>query len=683
MNSMNKKQLLLGIAVLTGLGLYPAPMAGAAAAAVPVGVVQAEAAAPVITDFEQQKDGVRLGWQAVPGAESYAVYRADSRWGSYQKVGVTSAQQFEDKSPQAKESYYKLQAIGENLPETFSQPMSQEIKLWGPNVYVFSAKDSAEQVQKTTDALFAQQEAAQFKNGRYAMFFKPGTYDAEVKVGFYTQAAGLGQTPDDTAIRKLFVDAKWLPDNATNPNNATCNFWRSAENLAVQQDSQWAVSQAAPLRRMHFEQGLRVHAGGWASGGYLADSKVDGLLDYGGQQQWFTRNTELNGKISGGAWNIVYAGVKNAPAESADWKQNVNTVLPEIPVVAERPYLYLDPATQDYRVFVPAVRHQALGVSWQPGQPGEGKSLGLDRFYIASPSRDTAQTINAALQAGKNLIFQPGIYHLQESIRILRPDTVVLGLGFATLMPENGVIGLDVADVSGVRIAGLLLDAGEGPSPALVRVGTEKTSRRHADNPVILSDIVCRIGGDRLGRAVVGMEINSNDVVGDHFWIWRADHGKEVAWNKNTAKNGLVVAGDHVTTYGLMVEHFQEYQTLWKGDAGRAYFYQSEIPYEVPEQSVWMSHEGKVNGYASFKVEDSVKSFAGYGFGIYCFFNQGKDILLNSAMEMPQKQGVYAHHVLDLWLPGKGGITHVINDVGDSAYDKVIRNIVLDYPVEK
>lgn len=65
--------------------------------------------------------------------------------------------------------------------------------------------------------------------------------------------------------------------------------------------------------------------------------------------------------------------------------------------------------------------------------------------------------------------------------------------------------------------------------------------------------------------------------------------------------------------YGLFVEHFEEYQTIWNGENGQLYFYQSEMPYDVPDQDEYKSHNGKVNGYASVKVADNVKTFNGYG----------------------------------------------------------------------
>jgi len=96
----------------------------------------------------------------------------------------------------------------------------------------------------------------------------------------------------------------------------------------------------------------------------------------------------------------------------------------------------------------------------------------------------------------------------------------------------------------------------------------------------LLADVFFRVGGAGIGRAKVSLAINSSDVIVDHTWIWRADHGTGVGWEKNTASNGMVVAGDDVTAYGLFVEHHQEFQVLWKGNGGRTYFYQSEIPYD-------------------------------------------------------------------------------------------------------
>ncbi len=54
----------------------------------------------------------------------------------------------------------------------------------------------------------------------------------------------------------------------------------------------------------------------------------------------------------------------------------------------------------------------------------------------------------------------------------------------------------------------------------------------------------------------------------------------------NTSANGLVVNGNDVIAYGLFVEHHQQCQVVWNGNRGRTYFYQSEIPYDPPSQTI-------------------------------------------------------------------------------------------------
>jgi len=168
--------------------------------------------------------------------------------------------------------------------------------------------------------------------------------------------------------------------------------------------------------------------------------------------------------------------------------------------------------------------------------------------------------------------------------------------------------------VDGVKIAGLLFDAGAFNSPVLLEVGPSNSAAPHKNNPTSLHDLYFRISGaEKVGKASVSLKINSCNVIGDHLWIWRADHGNAVGWDINPAANGLVVNGDDVTIYGLFVEHFQEYQTLWKGNGGKVFFYQSEIPYDVPAQKDWMN--GRTLGYASYKVADGVKNHEAWGLG--------------------------------------------------------------------
>src|SRR5205807_8821325 len=121
----------------------------------------------------------------------------------------------------------------------------------------------------------------------------------------------------------------------------------------------------------------------------------------------------------------------------------------------------------EYRVFVPALKTNTRGVSWLGG-PTPGESIPLGRFYLAQPSTASAARINAALAAGKHILFTPGVYSLDDTLRVTRADTILLGLGVPSLIPTKGVPILSAADVGGVKIAGLILDAGPVRSASLL-----------------------------------------------------------------------------------------------------------------------------------------------------------------------------------------------------------------------
>jgi hypothetical protein len=535
----------------------------------------------------------------------------------------------------------------------------------GPNVSVFSPSTPAADIQNRLNTIFNQQHTNQFGPQRYAVLFKPGSYTADVNLGFYTQVAGLGLSPDDVNLNgHVRVEADWLGNG-----NATQNFWRSAENLSVTLPSgtpveRWAVSQAAPYRRMHLRGGqnqIQLWNGGdgWASGGLFADTKIDGQAVSGSQQQWFSRNSEF-GSWNGSVWNMVFVGTPGSPAQH--FPNPSHTVVDQAPVVREKPFLYLD-QTGSYNVFVPALRRNARGTSWSGGTPA-GSSLSLSQFYVVKPGT-SASVINAALAQGRHLLFTPGVHHLSEAIRVTRPDTVVLGLGLATLIPDNGVTAVSVADVDGVKVAGLLIDAGPVNSPVLMEVGPAGSSGDHSANPTSLHDVFFRVGGADVGRATTSLRINSNNVIGDHMWLWRGDHGSGVGWNTNTAANGLVVNGANVTMYGLFVEHYQQYEVIWNGNGGRTYFFQNELPYDPPNQAAWMN--GATRGYAAYKVADSVTSHEAWGVGSYCYFNVDPGVVAERSFEVPNTPGVRLHDLVSVSLGGVGTINHVINNTAGPA----------------
>jgi hypothetical protein len=549
---------------------------------------------------------------------------------------------------------------------------------FGPNVFIYDSTTPASQIQAKLDELFVTQERDEMGTSRYAVLFKPGSYQVDAKLGYYTTVAGLGAVPDDVNITGA-VRVVGQPDpNSAAGISALTNFWRSAENLAVTPtdwSNQWAVSQASPMRRVHIKGVLWLEPGngGFSSGGYIADSKVDGVTINGSQQQWLTRDSELGDAWTNGVWNQVFSGVSGAPAQG--FPDPPYTTLATSPVTREKPFLYLDSAGA-YRVFVPGLRTGTAGTTWATGKQS-GSSVSIRDFFVAKPT-DSARKINEQLARGKHLLLTPGVYHLDRALRVKHKNTIVLGLGMPSLAPDTGDAALRVDDVDGVKIAGVLVDAGRRQSETLIEVGDRHSTRCHSRNPISLQDVFFRIGGPWVGKAKTSLVVNSDDTILDNIWAWRADHGNGVGWTENTADTGVVVNGDDVTAYGLFVEHYQKYQTVWNGERGRTVFYQSELPYDPPSQAAWTSPTGK--GWASYKVGTRVRTHEAWGMGVYAYFNQGVDIREDRAVEAPNAAGVRFHDLVTVFLNGSGGIERTINDAGTPVIGTYGTSTVVSYP---
>ncbi|HEY6540144.1 MAG TPA: adenylyl cyclase [Ktedonobacteraceae bacterium] len=574
----------------------------------------------------------------------------------------------------------RINAGGAASSAALSQPN------FGPNVYIFNPSMPQSQIQATVNAVASQQVSNQFGTQRYALLFEPGTYGSSAnplnfQVGYYTAVAGLGLSPSDVVINGS-ID---VYNQCFGANNciALDNFWRSLSNLTINVTNPnagcytgefWAVSQAAPMRRVRVNglTTLMDYCTGpsFASGGFIADSEFDNSkVINGSQQQFMVRNSKLD-LWTNGVWNQVFSGVVGAPAQCFPLQPNVcgpYTTLATSPVTREAPYLYMD-TNGNYNVFVPSVQHNSSGTTWGSGAT-PGSSISINKFFIAGPA-DSVATINQALGSGMNLILTPGIYNLNQSIEVTRPDTVVLGLGFPTLIPENGIVSMSVANAKGIMISGMIFDAGATNSLTLLLVGNGHGGSDHdASDPTTLSDVFFRIGGAEPGKATSSLVVNSANVILDDIWAWRADHGSGVGWTSNTADTGVLVTGNNVTAYGLFVEHYQKYEVIWSGNGGTDIFFQNEMPYDPPSQAAWMEAPG-VDGWAAFKVTNNVTSFSGYGMGSYSFFNQGVSIFAAHAFEVPTTLPAGSlHDLLTIFLStaGSGGILHVVNDTGGSS----------------
>ncbi|WP_426506922.1 adenylyl cyclase [Dactylosporangium sp. McL0621] len=547
---------------------------------------------------------------------------------------------------------------------------------FGPNVKIFDPSMTVEQIQATVDAVHAQQVDNEMGTQRYTLLFKPGTYGTPdhplvFQVGYYTEVAGLGLNPTDTVINgHVDVYNRCLAaDNCI----ALVNFWRSLSNLTINvagaadcraSGEFWAVSQAAPLRRVKINGNTTFMdyctAGPqYASGGFIADSQL-GTATNGSQQQFLVRDSNLGG-WSNAVWNQVFSGAVGAPAQQ--FPNPPYTTLDSTPSSKERPYLYID-AKGKWNVFEPALRKNSSGASWANG-PTPGRSVPLSDFYLAKPS-DSVLAINIQLALGKHLLFTPGVYNINSSILVWRPDTIVLGMGIATLTAVNGAVPLWIADSKGISVSGIMIDAGTVNSPALMQVGTKLGGALNlgdANDPTVLHDVFFRVGGPHVGKADVSLEVNSDHVILDDIWAWRADHGVagSVGWDVNTGRNGVIVNGDDVLATGLFVEHYQQYNVIWNGERGKTIFFQNELPYDPPNQAAWQ-HDG-VLGWAAYKVNDKVKTHELWGGGAYIFTNVDPTIHAAHGFEVPNRPGVKLHDILTVNLSA-GTIDHVVNDTG-------------------
>jgi len=552
---------------------------------------------------------------------------------------------------------------------------------FGPNVYVFTPSMPQSQIQATVDSIASQQVGNQFGTQRYALLFEPGTYGSAAdplffQVGYYTSVAGLGASPGDVVINGAVDSFNQCSGSFC---TALVNFWRSLSNLTINFPTPqpggpcarsaefWATSQASPVRRVavngFFSLMDYCTSPSFSSGGFIADSQFSGsTVLNGSQQQFVVRNSNLDGWTNA-VWNQVFSGDNGAPAQNFG-SSGQYTTLAASPVTQEEPFLEQDSAG-NYSVFVPAVQRGSVGTTWGNG-PTPGTAIPIQRFFIASPSTPVG-LIDAALALGKDLILTPGVYNLNHPIVVTRPDTVVLGLGFPTLVPAHGNLSMLVASVPGVKLSGMIFDAGPVNSAALLQVGLPGRGWQDPADPTLVQDVFFRVGGATPGQADNSLVVNSSQVILDNIWAWRADHGNGVGWTGNVGNTGVVVNGDDVTAYGLFVEHYQKAQVIWNGRDGTDIFFQNEMPYDPPSQSAWMENPS-TDGYPAFLVTQHAADFSGYGMGSYSFFNQGVPIFATNGFEADNPPGLALHDLLTIFLStaGSGGIDHVVNGVGGS-----------------
>jgi len=525
-----------------------------------------------------------------------------------------------------------------------------------------------------------------FDAKRVAVLLKPGVHRAKFNVGFYNSLVGLGREPGAVELDAFEVLNGVGADGVQHGAGpgALDNFWRSVENLttAPGRNIYYFVSQASPLRKVHIQGQLRltgpvgggVYDWGYASGGFTADSKIDGGVEFGGQQQYCTRNSEIGNDAvyAGGAWSNVLIGSKGV-YKSQPGQAGKGTVIESTERIAEKPYITYEAGENKYYLLIPRVEVAKSGVSWEKYSSGDVERVDFEKVYVAEAGVSTAAVINAKLAEGKHIVLTPGIYKITEPIVIGKSNAVLLGLGLATVEQADEAPYMEslifVRDgLEGVRIAGLMVQGGQAGSNALIKWGTRKSGS--AENAGFLYDIFCRIGGDRdasmpEARTNKMVLINSSNVVGDNLWLWRADHevpnNVGVKDSRNKVFNALEVNGDNVIMYGLFAEHTLHDLTVWNGENGKTFFYQCELPYDVTQQNFGDQ------GYAGYVIADHVKTHTLRGAGVYCYFRD-YDVSAQCGFRAPEGEaGISLQHIFTVFLNGKGSIEHVLNEQGDEA----------------
>lgn len=494
-------------------------------------------------------------------------------------------------------------------------------------VYEFTTETGIEGIKSAmTKAMQAQGGAGTSwaQNGCYAFVFHPGTYDFggwSIPISFQTSVRGLGEKPEDTVFKNCTIGS------AKKSGHVTDIFWRDLENLVLDDDTdvQWYTSQECPIRRFSTKGDIILDNRDWSSGGFLSNVQAKSINAHT-QQQFCLKN--INGKVKrSGNMNWVLI---NTDSDLTTWCNNGGaTSIVNGKEVYDKPFILGDGSIRVPKSFTK-----------------NGYYLDYDYFdivnvYNAKPS-DTASTINEQIGKGNAIIFTPGTYTIDEPIKLKHDYDLVIGLGWPVL--KSGKSKQPVFDVTGSNCTiagGILIDGESGMPDSLVHLHSGSGSR--------LFDVCCRVLRPKSGDGVNGCNsmilVDQDNVYGENIWLWVADHqGSEGGradslkkWNQMRCKTGITVNGNNVRLFGLAVEHQYDVMTLWNGNNGECYFYQSEFAYG-----------GDFANKPSYVVDNGVANHTLVGGGAYFVADRGFNAKPNvpTAFMCPDKSGVQLHPVL-------------------------------------
>ena len=631
-----------------------------------------------------------------------------------------------------------------NAPSSVAEPLKPK---WPKNVLIFKPTDDVNEIkakiEKTSDPYDEEKDTFvsdnHFSTKHYALLFAPGEYkNCKFEVGYYVGMAGLGKTAtcvkftggeSGPFVPALNKDMPVTPGGSIAYRRAgLCldSFWRSAENFSAV-NTMWAVSQAAPMRRVKISNNLMFGDGGaYSSGGFLANAEVGGECNYIANQQWLSRAVNFKGTVKGGAWSIVFSGcVGNVPAPGLPKEGGACITVEETPATRiEKPFIVIND-NSEYELHVPkATNDQTTGAMLddsnteirpfsrvkvaKPILPVDTAGNYIehdDTTYNVLTEKDKKITLELqrALDEGKDLVLCPGLFFLTRPLIVKQPNQVILGLGLATLIaPQDGSPCIRVqAKTPGVRIAGLTLEASKQvnspDSPfknsdgvaSLLEFGEPDIMDDAGDvnNPGLLSDVFTRVGGSNLDRSVktdVMVRVHSGNVVGDNLWLWRADHVKLAIdeepndtnfpryhqvrlWDDREDGTKLPVDECVVKSALVVTGHDVKMYGLF-------------CEHTTEHQMVWKGKRGSVSffqcelpydvdidyghdGFTGYFVDKDVTDHTARGVGVYCNF-QCYNVQAQKGITLPSKDGIILENPFAVFLNNKGGINNVVHQGG-------------------
>lgn len=504
------------------------------------------------------------------------------------------------------------------------------------SIRVFSPQER-EDARSFLDQHYQKYKQDEFSIHRQAILLTRGDYgDLAFQVPFYTSVMGVGDDPSAVSVESFNVESR-LP---WQQGGATKTFWRSVEGLTASKTCTWATSQACPLRRsvIYGDLELSGYCGketdlGPSSGGFIANVAVKGSVKLGTQQQFLFRNCEF-GKVdirNTSNYNTVYVGVQGAPQVPKVNAPQMVSDIPQTDRVAEKPFLVEE--NGKWFVYVPPVTANSVGLSGDVE-----RTIPIEEMYVAKAG-DTEASINAGIVGKKGLLLSPAIYPLSMPVTITTPGFVILGLGFATLVSLGSLPAIHIA-ANNVRLAGVLLEGGFDANPNM----KTEALLLWSGNKGVASDLFARVGSFKYEtyfhkpcaakQANIFVQVDGSDNVVDHTWLWHADHDDcsnkwpdSVSAVSCVSGNGLVVYGDRTIVYGLQSDHTMQDQVYWRGNGGKVFFYQNELPYINP----YFKRPGYNFGmdYVSYRVDSACLDHYAIGLGSYIISIQGHSYVHN------------------------------------------------------